>query len=671
MIQKLRCLLFLFLIIILSESIATCQENSCQKGALLAGPITIPANMETPTEVGIVLEKDKSYFVVGEGTCSLWDGQEDGCDSVYRYRTPLEPNGGEIKIWGQLELVDPSIHLSDLIEKNTGKPAEYNPSHIYEAVVIGEGKTFKARVNDGGGYGDNHGELKISVYEAMCKEKSSDPTSIKLLTTIMHPTKEELDQWEQDHDSAPEAPEAAAVGSRLNIQQYDGDSTASGGTHFNLLDYLDDYHPSDRFQGGCGNCWEWTTTGMMEIALAYKYGVKDQLSVQYLNSNLGDKACCGGNLKNAAYFYANSGKAISWENSNAQWQDARSSCEQGSNVPASSISTLNNYPIKFIEYQQIITKGVGKETAIDKIKAVLHSGKAIYFAFTLPNSYEWEKFQNDFWDRQLEDTIWQPDLPYSSNLDDGYGSHAVLCVGYDDTDPNNRYWIMLNSWGAPTNRPNGLFRVDMDMNYDCKSGQYYSFKFDTLDIGFDTSNKPTPPPLKKETPIETPPPLKKETPNEPVLQPSLNALYFWFNPSTGDSYYTLNPNGDTAANAGYVYEYVIGYISASQQPGTTPLYGWWSESQRISFYTTNPNAIDPSYGYVFAKIVGYISTSQQSGTTALYEWQRSANGSQFLTTDPSGGNSQSSGYSYRGVIGYIWTSNSSGGDKTYEITLYI
>jgi hypothetical protein len=64
-------------------------------------------------------------------------------------------------------LIDPSANLSDKIEENTGKPAEYNPSHIYEAVVLGDGKMVKARVFDGGGYSDNYGELKISVYEAV------------------------------------------------------------------------------------------------------------------------------------------------------------------------------------------------------------------------------------------------------------------------------------------------------------------------------------------------------------------------------------------------------------------------------------------------------------------------------------------------------------------------
>jgi hypothetical protein len=66
-----------------------------------------------------------------------------------------------------MELANPSVHLSDLIGRNTGEPAEYNPSHVYEAVVFGEGKILKARVYDGGGYSDNHGELKISVYQAI------------------------------------------------------------------------------------------------------------------------------------------------------------------------------------------------------------------------------------------------------------------------------------------------------------------------------------------------------------------------------------------------------------------------------------------------------------------------------------------------------------------------
>jgi hypothetical protein len=116
-------------------------------------------------QFNISLLRDVGYIVVGEGVCSLWDDHTDGVDSVFCYaqwRIRDTP-----QVWGQLELSDPSIHLSDLIAQNTGNPADYNPSHVYEAVVIGEGKTLKARVFDGGGYSDNHGELRISIYQAV------------------------------------------------------------------------------------------------------------------------------------------------------------------------------------------------------------------------------------------------------------------------------------------------------------------------------------------------------------------------------------------------------------------------------------------------------------------------------------------------------------------------
>ena len=142
------------------------NETSYQKGALLIGPVSLPADWTDPQDI-IFLDQGRPYIIVGEGTCSLWDSppEPDGVDSCFVY---AKWRIGDVpQVWGQLELVDPSAHLSDLIERNTGKPAEYNPSHVYEAVVFGEGKMLKARVYDGGGYSDNHGELKISVYQAI------------------------------------------------------------------------------------------------------------------------------------------------------------------------------------------------------------------------------------------------------------------------------------------------------------------------------------------------------------------------------------------------------------------------------------------------------------------------------------------------------------------------
>ena len=44
---------------------------------------------------------------------------------------------------------------------------------------------------------------------------------------------------------------------------------------------------------------------------------------------------------------------------------------------------------------------------------------------------------------------------------------------------------MLNSWGTTADRPNGIFRMDMDVNYDCAdSDGEYSLYWQTLDVEF-------------------------------------------------------------------------------------------------------------------------------------------------------------------------------------------
>ena len=152
------------------DKITATKLNEYEKGKRLGGA-TLAAKKRDATDVGVVLEAGKPYIIVGEGSCSLWPGRNDGCDSVYRYFSPLETNGGAIVVWGQLKLIDPTIHLSEAITNQTGKAPEYNKSHVYEAVVMGEGKSLKALVYDGGSYGDNGGQLKVSVYEAVPKTK--------------------------------------------------------------------------------------------------------------------------------------------------------------------------------------------------------------------------------------------------------------------------------------------------------------------------------------------------------------------------------------------------------------------------------------------------------------------------------------------------------------------
>jgi len=295
---------------------------------------------------------------------------------------------------------------------------------------------------------------------------------------VMRPDAETLHRWKMNYLHAPQT--QATSGSRL---LYSGGAATSQ----NLLSRLD-YTPSQRNQGQCGNCWIWAGTGVMEVALDVDHSIHDRLSIQYFNSNIetaiGKDCCDGGDLPYLVEFYSTPGyrQAVPWSNTNANWQDGDASCD----TAGSSIGTEPNYPITSIQAVTIPTQGVGQSAAIENIKGVLNQNKAVYFTFFMPTATDGNNFYS-FWDYNTEESIFDPDFSCGHAYSSGWG-HAVLCVGYNDEDPDNSYWIMLNSWGTTPGRPNGLFRLDMNMNYDCQFDYYgytyYSFDFWTLDITY-------------------------------------------------------------------------------------------------------------------------------------------------------------------------------------------
>jgi hypothetical protein len=310
----------------------------------------------------------------------------------------------------------------------------------------------------------------------------------------MRPSLEELHRWIEAYKSAPQAAIDPQIAAQLEISP-----TGS----LSLLNYLQ-YTPHERDQGDyCGNCWVWAGTGIMEIGLCVEEEIKNRLSIQYLNSNFNggsgsNWACCGGNLDEFANFYSGKGKAIPWSNANAHWQDGGRTCEIGStSVPASSITTTPSHVITTIQAQTVYNQGYGNAAAIANIKNVLNQNKAVAFGFLYPDDAEWNRFK-DFWYTQPESAVYDPTFSNGKPLllDNPY-AHMILCVGYNDNDPNNRYWIMLNSWGTTALRPNGLLRIEMDMNYDCyftyEGNGNYAFYWETLDLDYGPNRAPTTP----------------------------------------------------------------------------------------------------------------------------------------------------------------------------------
>lgn len=287
---------------------------------------------------------------------------------------------------------------------------------------------------------------------------------------------ETFKKWEEDYSNA----QKAYINPDLN-------NTILTTASYSILDLLD-YVPAERDQNWCGNCWAWPATGVMGIALYVQEDIFNRLSVQYINScgyHVGVDCCEGGTLDIFCRFYRFTDMAIPWSNENADWKDKYEQCD----TPCESISITPNYPISSIYPLAIETHEIPEDEAISNVKNILHQEKGVYFSWYLPDM-EYRQDFSDFWSSKSEDYIYDLDWDCGAEfLDDEGGGHAVLCVGYnDDEGTNNDYWIMLNSWGTPYRRPNGLFAVNMHMDYDCnitfEGHEYYSFNFQTINVTF-------------------------------------------------------------------------------------------------------------------------------------------------------------------------------------------
>ncbi len=251
------------------------------------------------------------------------------------------------------------------------------------------------------------------------------------------------------------------------------------------------YLGKKRDQGYCGNCWVWASTGALEVTHSITRNVSDQLSIQYFDSNWNNgsstgNACNGGWSYWVANFYNDTlHQAVPWSNTNASYADYYWKADQPSGIPASSIATIPNYPVSS-STDTSLDVYQGQIQAINTIKGQINAGIPVIYTFYLPIE-GWTKFRS-FWRNETEATIWNPD-PYNGTEMDG--GHAVLIVGYDDT-VDEPYWTVLNSWGVRENRPSGLFRLKMGINYNAsmfdQGTEYYAQFFDIITTAFTSTS---------------------------------------------------------------------------------------------------------------------------------------------------------------------------------------
>ncbi len=231
--------------------------------------------------------------------------------------------------------------------------------------------------------------------------------------------------------------------------------------------------PDERVQGQVDTCWVWAATAVTEVALDVQKGVRDRLSIEYFDATYrggGGPGWAGdrGWITDYAGQLATHPVLVPWTNANASYRDGTREClvQQRTAVEASAIATIPNYTVAQCAARRIPTWRVGTGAAVANVRAELDADRAVFVGFTLPNATARRAFR-DFWLNGNDTDVWDPTPWLGADGEGDAFSHAVACVGYDARDPENRYWVMLNSWGtADGRRPLGTFRMRMDLDYD-------------------------------------------------------------------------------------------------------------------------------------------------------------------------------------------------------------
>ena len=315
--------------------------------------------------------------------------------------------------------------------------------------------------------------------------------------TIMHPDEVTLRQRQVDHENLPvfkKDPTAPSRRFSSALGASEAPSTVAPAV-MDLYPHLT-FTPSLWDQGGCGSCWLFASSAMLEVAMSYNYGIKDYLSTQYVLSNINQaypgltlNGCNGGGTEGFAAVYNATHMAVPASNAHAEYLDGigTSSYVKTSVVDPATIRMTPSYAIGNIACARIAninsvygTPPPTQAQVIQDLKDALNQGHAVGFSFTTifsnytaPDGSQGHGFFN-FWDNQPESALWiDPRVPRSVNIG-GWGSHLVVIMGYDesDPDPTKHYWIIQNEWGVSERRPKGQFRMPMLIDYNYI---YYQF----------------------------------------------------------------------------------------------------------------------------------------------------------------------------------------------------
>lgn len=133
--------------------------------------ITLSSKSSETIHSNSVLASGQTYSVVVSGVVGLYPNTTEGFDALYDYRTVgKETAYGSVNDFGSLVFLNDN-DLAAWIAAAGGSTA-YNPNHVYSVNLPGNGQPLALRFHEGGDYGDNGGNLSVTLCTAPANASS-------------------------------------------------------------------------------------------------------------------------------------------------------------------------------------------------------------------------------------------------------------------------------------------------------------------------------------------------------------------------------------------------------------------------------------------------------------------------------------------------------------------
>jgi len=206
--------------------------------------------------------------------------------------------------------------------------------------------------------------------------------------------------------------------------------------------------PPVKNQGNCGSCWAFATVGPLECNIKIEDGITVDLSEQYLVSCNTDGYGCNGGW---------------WAHDYHQWKEGSKKDGVGAVMEDDFRYVAYKAPCKSCTHAYLIKdwEFVGSEhgtPSVDKIKQAIENYGPVSVAVYANTAMQ----------------------AYTGGIFNGCGggqvNHAVVLVGWDDTQGENGVWFMRNSWGTGWGEDGGYMRIPYGCSDIGYSACYIDYK---------------------------------------------------------------------------------------------------------------------------------------------------------------------------------------------------